>query len=169
MRLFIDLDDTLCDFNRYFKERTGISIYRFIAKNGIFSYEYALTETIGNINRFWENIPIMHDAIILWHYIRKYNPTILTSITSYEPHRSNAIKGKTRWVYTNLGPNINILFSNMVLERKMFSDKHIFCKNSTDILIDDSKRNITNWNNSGGKGILHTNAIKTIRKIKQIV
>lgn len=35
-------------------------------------------------------------------------------------------------------------------------------------IIDDKEKNINDWNNAGGTGILHRNAINTIEQLKKL-
>ena len=68
---------------------------------------------------------------------------------------------KRDWVKKNLSPSVkvNITQGGSAKKRMAAPDR---------ILIDDLKRNIDQWRSSGGIGILHTSASKTIRVLKTL-
>jgi hypothetical protein len=93
---------------------------------------------------------------VLYNFIKDLPIEILTHSTDEE---SSA--GKLTWLKNN---NITVV-SNLVRRRK---DKANYAKSDT-ILIDDKPVTIDEFNKAGGIGILHTDAISTINKLKEIL
>jgi len=85
-------------------------------------------------------------------------------ILSAHTYQTESKEGKRIWLNNN-GFNLSddevILVSNKKLKKN-------YAKPS-DILIDDKLENITDWNNSGGVGILHTCARNTIKQLTPYV
>ena len=105
---------------------------------------------------FWSDLEWTKDGKVLWSYIKKYNPIILTA----RPRTiKSAIKGKQQWVIQNLGPNKTIVL--LGVEKQKYADEK-------SILIDDSPRNIKQWKSKGGIGVLHKNTPNTINILGQL-
>ena len=93
---------------------------------------------------FWEHLMLMPDARALLTAIDQYKPVILTA-----PARSGGASGKQRWIERHLP--------------EYFKEKrYIICPDKKyvagpgRILIDDSEKNIKDWNDAGGGiGILY--------------
>lgn len=105
---------------------------------------------------FWSHMSWMKDGKVLWDYIKKYDPTILSA-----PSSANSSKtGKRIWVKNELGQNVKVILCK-ASEKQQYANDH-------SILIDDMQKNIDQWKSKGGIGILHTNAKDTIKKLKDL-
>lgn len=101
---------------------------------------------------FWLNLEWMPDGKQLWAYIKKYNPTILSSPVG-------EARGKIEWCKRNLGiPENRIILSH---------DKHEYARYNT-ILIDDMEKNTVPFGEKGGIPILHKSAASTIQMLKSM-
>jgi hypothetical protein len=149
--IYCDLDGVLVDFDRGYKELTGITSQQADA-NGAEVFWAPLSKAGA---KFWITLKWMSDGKQLWDYIRKYNPILLSA-----PSREESSKlGKRVWVKREL-PNIKLILRPA--DRKQeFAD-------STSILIDDREKNIEQWKNAGGIGILHINALNTIKQLQEL-
>lgn len=83
--------------------------------------------------KFWIDYPIKSLGDILYQIA---------------PEGLKDAKDKRDWVSKYLSPSIQVICSSG------WKDKVTYC-NLGDILVDDSERNIRDWFNSGGVGILH--------------
>ena len=115
---------------------------------------------------FWGDMPWTKDGKVLWEYIKKFNPKILTALpglSKNDPNEINANKGKKIWVEQNLGEHV---LDNLILttseEKKKYSS-------SNKILIDDREKLISQWIQKGGDGIVYKNAMDTISQLKDIM
>jgi 5'(3')-deoxyribonucleotidase len=94
----------------------------------------------------------MQDGKMLWNYLKKYNPIILTTPMNFEA----CYEGKAKWVENNLGKNVECI---IIKDKEVFAEK-------TAILIDDREKILKPWIEKGGIGIHHKNAILTIKTLK---
>jgi len=155
-KIYVDMDGTINDFEKAFssfgKEQTkGLSPKKFEDKYGT----EALWKLINSGGvEFWSEMPWMDDGRKLWNYVKKHNPTILTT-----PAKSKASKtGKEIWIKRELGPKVPFIFEK---------DKFKYADTNS-ILIDDYEKKIMDWINRGdGIGIHHQNAENTIKQLKQ--
>ena len=100
---------------------------------------------------FWSSLDWMPDGKRLWDYIRKYEPTIITSPIGKG-------EGKKVWVQKNLGvPSDRVILSHHKFD---YAEPDI-------ILIDDQQKNTEPFAASGGKAIQHKNTNTTTRKLKK--
>jgi 5'(3')-deoxyribonucleotidase len=146
--IFVDMDGVLCDFNKrfhsFFNTRNTDDIPKW----------YLKVQDIGE--KYWSEMEWMKDGKRLWSYIKKYNPSILSSPIRHK----SCDDGKRTWVKNNLKlhnpERVHIEF-----------DKSKFA-NENRILIDDTPKKIDGWVKNGGIGILHTSANNTINTLKKM-
>jgi len=150
--IYCDLDGVLVDFEKGYEELTGINIKQYVKGDASF---WAPVDEEGP--RFWANLEWMPDGHVLWDYIKKYKPNILSS-----PSRSGTSKvGKEAWVKMHLQNSYNKLYLYPRANKQLFSGPNR-------ILIDDLSNTISEWNKKGGIGILHTSAANTISELKKL-
>jgi hypothetical protein len=77
---------------------------------------------------------------------------------------SESKPGKRKWVKKHLGPVKEIYLVPRWEKQKWALDKD----GNPNILIDDYIKNIKEWRDKGGIGVHHTNALNTIRQLKQL-
>jgi hypothetical protein len=148
------MDGVLVDFNQGYYELTGkqTSEFPFQGNNKAF---WEPLEKEGA--RFWANLNWMSDGKLLWNYVKKYKPNILSA-----PSRDPASKvGKEAWCKMN----IHNQYKNLYLRKR--GEKQLFSKYNA-ILIDDNEQSIKEWNNREGIGIHHISALDTIIKLKKL-
>lgn len=182
MRLFVDQDQTLADFEEAFKHFIGIKTYPYkdkffeliAARTGFTEdkinefWEIHFWAIIDTIPFYWENIPPMKDFPILWGFIKHYNPIVLTATRDHDVTRALAKRGKRKWIDKYMTPETQMILIPLDPVDHKVMDKAIYCKNKSDILIDDNKRNVEEWIKKGGKAIHHKTARTTITQLKQI-
>ena len=101
----------------------------------------------------------MNDADVLWDFLSKHQVEILSSTGPWFKKRIE--QEKINWVRKHLCTEITV---NLVAE------SHIKADYATEysILIDDQYRSIEPWRQSGGIGIIHTDATTTIIELKKL-
>ena len=145
-RIFLDLDHTLADFNKTFQSHFGDKLEE--SGLNMTKYDWARINMISNFYEILDKFDYT-DTLLAKLYSRFPidNIAIITSNPSEYAH--NAWMDKTRWVHKNIGQNIPILFSGGKIKKSYFLPKR-----GINILIDDKKECIFDWNYNGGIGIL---------------
>jgi hypothetical protein len=146
------MDGVLVDFEKGYFELTGVKTSQFVKGDAAF---WKPLEDEGAA--FWATLDWMPDGEVLWNYIRKYKPNILSS-----PSRDPSSKvGKEAWCKMHIPNQYNRLYFYNRANKQLFSGPN-------KILIDDMKITIDEWNTKGGIGIHHTSAASTIRELKKL-
>lgn len=154
--IYCDLDGVLVDLERGVREKLGINkpmsrleMMRSLAR----MRRNSETELV----EFFQNLPWTEGGHELWSFITPHNPIILTG----GAEEANAIgQGKNAWVQKNLNIPITKVIHESNKSKYAGSDK---------ILIDDYDKNIREFQNAGGIGILHTNTNNTISQLQSIL
>jgi hypothetical protein len=157
LKIFCDLDGVLTNWFKAFRD-LGPEITKGLEGN-VYEEKYGrekLWKIIAEHGKleFWSEMEWMPNGKELWNYVKKYNPTILST-----PARNKLSKdGKKIWVARELGENVPII---LIKDKWKHAD-------TESILIDDYDKKINDWVNLGdGIGILHTSTEDTIKKLKQ--
>ena len=157
-RLYCDMDGVLCDFRRGFNSLPG-------AHTIIHEYHADLDkddwQKVNDTPNFWLNLKPMFDAHILWKYIKKYNPAILTA---WGGNQSVSCGQKVQWCWNHLGVPGNDVLCVKRSEKKQYVTNGVY----PNILIDDYEKNTTEWIAQGGIAIVHKNAARTIQDLKKL-
>ena len=116
---------------------------------------------VNQVKGFWANLEWMPGAKRLYQFIARYDTHVLSAYTGRDP---TSKVGKMKW----LAKNTDFKRSNINLVLR--SQKQLYAKTDEkpNILIDDYKKNIGEWEAKGGIGILHTNVVKTISELKRL-
>ena len=147
--LYLDLDGVLADFEGRVRQ-LGIKDLRNTPPA-------TLWKLVDSTENFWATLPWTSDGKVLWHYVRKFSPTILTA-----PSRNPSSRvGKRAWVDKQIGLSVPVVFSPKM-------EKHYYSGPKA-ILVDDQISNIRQWTDAGGIGILHTSAANTIQKLRPLL
>lgn len=146
-----DLDGVQVDFEAGFYDRFKISNKSIP--------EAEMWDMIQNNHDHWHDLPPMEDAMILWGYIRRFNPEILTGCPASGYDKADA--EKRRWVVRHLGDDIKVITCRS-------RDKPLHMQMPRAILIDDLVKNCKRWTEAGGIAIRHTSAVDTIRQLKAL-
>lgn len=158
LKVYVDLDGVLTDWDKAFRDlgkdiTKGYSGKEYEDKFG----RDALWDVISKHGKleFWSEMEWMPDGKKLWNYVKKFNPTILST-----PANSKFSKdGKKIWIARELGEDVPYIF---IKEKYKYAD-------TESILIDDFDKKINDWVNKGdGIGIHHHNAEDTIKQLKQL-
>jgi len=154
LKIFLDLDGVVADFERGKREILGLS-------DSTPEDETFAIMASEKGSGFYAKLKKMKDADQLWAFLKNTDVEILSAIPKPRRKVKVADPDKRDWVKKNLSPSVkvNITQGGSAKKRMAAPDR---------ILIDDLKRNIDQWRSSGGIGILHTSASKTIRVLKTL-
>ncbi len=150
--IYCDMDGVLVDFKKGYKELTNIDTSVYVKGDKTF---WAPVDKEGP--QWWANLDWMPDGKILWRYIKRYKPYMLSS-----PSQSISSRvGKEVWCKINITNQYKELLLYPRHEKQLFSGKN-------NILIDDMEQTTKEWEKQGGIGIHHTSAENTIKRLKEL-
>ena len=155
-RIFVDLDGVMADLDKHVKAITGKTFLQLRATGTGFT-EFVENERKQGHSVF-DQLDPMPDAHVLWSYIEKYRPDILTATGV---PKEEATAEKVRWVFNNLDG-----FKNIYTVRSGAQKARYAAPNH--ILIDDRDKSIIPWRAAGGIGIQHVSAVDTINQLKKL-
>jgi len=147
------MDGVIADWEKQFKTYSGLPVDTYIASHGKQNqYQFVKKNSPG----FYANMDWMDDGKLLYDFLKDLPIEILSHATD-----EKAADGKIMWLKNH---DIKAK-TNLVKHRE---DKAKFAS-PTAILIDDRPETIEEFNKAGGIGLLHTNAIDTINKLKYLL
>jgi hypothetical protein len=150
MRLFLDCDGVLADFDRGFERHFGVKAVDYRKQHGAKALWEAIRLQQPN---FFRNLPLMPDALLLFNRVQHRRPIILTGC----PLGGWAEPQKLAWGQEQ--------FKGTPMVTCMSKDKRDFCKPG-DVLIDDREQHADLWRRAGGFFLHHTSAVSTLAKLE---
>ena len=161
-KIYLDMDGVLADFDRAVNELCGVKSVKQEHQSP--NQEETMWNKIREIPHFYDKLELCEGAKQMFDMIySKYkdNCEILTGIPKERRHIVGAAEDKINWVRRLLSTDIKI---NIVYKE----DKKNFCSGKEYILIDDYSKNIEEWNNMGGTGLVHSSCKETIEKLNSL-
>lgn len=146
MKIYCDMDGVLADFDAHHEAIFGMRPDK--------TADNVNWQAIRDHKDFYLNIPPMADMQVLWDYIAKYDPIVLTGVPYSVPE---APANKIAWVKKNLG-DVPVICTQ--------SKKKYLHANEHSLLIDDWPKYKHLWVGQGGHWITHTSAQSTIEDLK---
>lgn len=142
MVLYLDLDGVFADMEGYCRDHLGLEYLADpkLAWSRIdkIPHFFAQLDRIPGSYNFFRNI--ISNATV--------EVKILTALPMLTGELITASLDKRSWVHMHLDTNIQVITTDS------WEDKKVFSKGN--ILLDDSRRNILDWEYHGGKGVWHT-------------
>ena len=152
MKVFIDMDGVLSDFDKPIIEKFGTK------KEWNNKWELLPED-------FFRVLPKMPDADDLINYISgQFDWHVLTAIPNDSGFPECRIQ-KMQWIFKHYKVypvRIHCVFQR---EKQYYAVEENLSPN---ILIDDCESNVTDWKSKGGIAILHTSANDSIRELQQL-
>lgn len=182
MRLFLDMDGVLMDFDRALHEnglfvwaqRPGNRTYHHLPPHEWTEeeaeYDKEISKLMGTVE-FWDGIKPMADAHLLWQYCRPFHADVLTARPRNEEAAARVSQAKVRsiWQYFDGAFDPRHIHICLRSEKAQFAmDGRIEDGYGPNILIDDLPGNCEDWTRAGGVAILHKDAITTINKLSEL-
>lgn len=149
MKLYVDLDGVLSDFDRHYNNLFGIK-----ATKQDDNVDWKL---VREREGFYYDMPPMPDLPYLWSSIAHLFPVILTGVPDSVPE---APDNKRSWVERHLGKEVEVICCPS-------KEKYVYC-NTGDILIDDWDKYRHLWIDAGGVWITHVSAKDTVEELKRL-
>lgn len=156
MRLFLDCDGVLADFERKAREILGQPPKEFEDEYGSRAFWTILRDYRDEQDRgFFESLPLMSDTMTLFNAVKHVTPTILTGC----PQGNWAPAQKLNWRDAN--------FKGVPMITCMAKDKIKHMGERGGILVDDKTKHRDVWIRGGGEFVHHTSAAETIAELKE--
>lgn len=158
--IFVDLDGVLVDLVSGLSGVVGEKMDS--ANNDVFrKHYYKLVASLNHkdLMSFWTNLPPTKDCMTIWNSLKHLQPLILTAVTD----SMVTCEGKKNWVEKHLQiPRERVFCACKSREKQNYASPNT-------ILIDDYDKNIEQFKEKGGHGILHTRTKKTLKELAKIL
>ena len=151
MQLYLDCDGVLADFDRGATQLLGMPPRAYEKRRGI----AAFWRELARHPDFYGTLPMMPDAMRLFHAVRHLDPIILTGL----PRGKWAAPQKVRWAAEHF-PGVRIL-TVMAVDKRNHAQEG-------DILVDDQMKHAHLLEGAGGIFVHHQSAESTIGKLKAL-
>jgi hypothetical protein len=148
MKLFLDLDGVLADFDRGVRETTGQLPEELPLRT--------MWSALARAPRFFETLAFMADAEVLWRFCAPHHPTILTGL----PIGSWAPDQKRRWVARMLGAHVPVITCMSREKPRWSAPGHV--------LVDDRASAREGWERRGGHFVHHLSAEHSIAALREL-
>lgn len=120
-------------------------------------------DVLNSTPHFWENLDFMPDGKMIWDFVKKYKPKILSACGANAKHFCK--EGKMRWLQRHLGlSNLSAVHLVPRSHKKKFAKVN----NKKCILIDDYDKNCIEFMTAGGIAIQATSGNSVINQLKKI-
>ena len=156
-KIYLDMDGVIVDF-----VESANNLFNVKSTNQWNSMKKSHWIKINKIGeKFWSDMSWTKDGKKLWDYLRK-NYQKIQILSAHPLDKGESELGKRLWLRRNLGSSYaaNAIIC-LGIDKQTYADIN-------HILIDDSERNIRQWNNRGGIGIIHKNTNNTIKQLKEL-
>ena len=162
-KIYFDMDGVLADFEKGIREICGIEPIPQGSDRDP-EKEDRMWKLVKEAGHFYDMLDLMPGAEEMFNTIyEKYKDKceVLSGIPKPKREVDSAADDKTSWMRRMLSKDIKM---NLVYRK----DKAGFCKGKGYVLIDDLDKNINEWNEMGGTGILYTSAEETLTILKEL-
>ena len=160
--IYCDLDGVLCSFDGGVERITNKPISYFDNDEEVMWEE---VEKYG-LERFFIDLDWLPDGKQLWNYVISnfISVKILSAMGKRNEKNNDVYRGKMVWLRRYIP---SLMESDIIL----VANKHKKQEYSRlgDIIIDDTKVVIDEWNNKGGIGILHKSTKETIKILDKYI
>jgi hypothetical protein len=151
-QLFLDLDGVLADFDKGALDLLGMSAAEFQERHPAREF----WSRIRKAGDFYNRLPEMADARILFDAVAHLDPIVLTGL----PFGNWAAPQKVAWVERH--------FPGTPIITTMARDKHLHMKGGKDVLVDDRTNHREAWENAGGIFVHHREARESLVQLREI-
>jgi GNAT superfamily N-acetyltransferase/phosphopantetheine adenylyltransferase len=152
--IYLDMDGVITDFDKKFVELAGMGPREY--ENSFGTEKFWDFIDIKHKVKFFSEMEWMPEGKKLYDFVKQFDHKLLSA-----PSKNDASKiGKRMWRKANT-PDTQLILSAAV-NKQNYADK-------SNILIDDREKNIQQWRDAGGIGILFKSTDQVIDELKKIM
>jgi hypothetical protein len=148
MKLFLDLDGVLADFDRGVRDLTGRDPADLPLRG--------MWDTLARAPDFFATLDFLPDAEALWRFCAPHDPIILSGL----PQGQWAAAQKTQWVARMLGPQVRLITCMSRDKPRWSAPGHV--------LVDDRATTAAGWEAKGGRFLHHVSATQSIAALREL-
>lgn len=166
MRLFLDMDGVLCNWDKGCHLLHGLKHdqnnwpYKFGPEGWHFYKEIPMTVPQlfkGQDREFWANLEWMPDGKeILRSCESKFGDNVCLLTSPYD--NTGAVDGRKDWIKKHMPKYVH---------KHLIGDPKEFCAHDEAILVDDCEDNIKKWRDAGGIGVLVPRPYNSLFKMRR--
>ena len=160
-KIYFDMDGVLADFDRGVLELCGMEALDQETRSP--AEDDLMWEAIRKVDHFYDKLELMPGAKKMFDAV--YGTfgdccEILTGIPKEKRGIVTAAEDKICWMKRILSDQVkvNVCYRAEKIEK---------CTGPETVLIDDLEKNIREWQDAGGTGILHRSAEETMKELKK--
>lgn len=156
--VYLDMDGVIAGFEEWSAEVLGPDWKQEVDKP-----EWGRYKEFPDL---YSQLPVLEGAEELYYECACLYGSDRVHILTALPNRARihfplASKHKVEWARKHISPNIRVHFGPFAV------DKQLHVRHKGDVLIDDMKINIDQWNAAGGTGILYKSAAQAIKEMRE--
>lgn len=155
MKLFLDLDGVLADFDGHYLRTFGEGLNRSLTNGD----PPGMWENLRRHGRFFREMPLMPDAMELWAGVRHLEPTVLTGVPFTQVPEAEG--HKREWLREYLGADVPVICCRS-------KDKYLHGRPG-DVLVDDWVKYRHLWEGMGGRFVLHRTARESLAQLGELL
>lgn len=157
MQIYLDLDGVFADFFTFSRYLLGFDYHE---------NPKLFWEKVSKVPRFFQTLNKMDGSQEIYELVRDFKPKILTALPILTGELITAPEDKRVWVHNHISPELEVITTKNWSYKKEYAVGDDGCPN---ILVDDSYRNIVDWQVNGGVGVYHTSVSGTVRELKNLL
>lgn len=158
MKIYFDMDGVIANFNKGVKDLLGMTP-RDQGAGFDFRWYNQLYAKMREVDHYYDKLePIQEVVELLLELYDKYGDDVQILTAIPKPNRGivTAADDKVNWTGRLISPDIKV---NIVYR----ADKVKFCQGKDCILIDDFDKNVNEWEEIGGTGLLYSKDVNLLR------
>lgn len=175
IQIYCDMDGVLVDMDKGFKAISGgLNPKEYEAKHGKNTFWKVVDQIDPETGKrkypnFWLDLEPLPDAKVLWNFIKtnfKSPPPVILSAGQ----GADLASQKAQWIKKHIDSSVKVIISQSGIQKP----NHIIeypNERVTHVLVDDTDKNITAWNDQQKHriAILHKDAADSINQLKNFI